>query len=147
MNKRKRKTDKLMSFTWATVDRDFSDRPHYLHKSLSHLWGRKIYYDFTKTDNEHTLEVLVALQSHFIFMYLGDCQWSDFTNGGKRLMKLQTIQNGIILMKSFMVLMVSVQLPTKLSTENHQQRLWSRNLQLWCIVWASKNPFKIFFHK
>ena len=71
-----------MSFTWATVDRDFSDRPHYLHKSLSHLWGRKIYYDFTKNDNEHTLEVLETLQSHFIFMYRGDSQWSDLTNGG-----------------------------------------------------------------
>ena len=70
-----------MSFTWATVDRDFSDRPHYLHKSLSHLWGRKIYQDFTKNDNEHTLEVLETLQSHFIFMYRGDSQWSDFTNG------------------------------------------------------------------
>ena len=52
-----------MSFTWATVDRDFSDRPHYLHKSLSHLWGRKIYYDFTKNDKEHTLQVLKVSKS------------------------------------------------------------------------------------
>ena len=52
-----------MSFTWATVDRDFSDRPHYLHKSLSHLWGRKIYYDFTKNGNEHALVVLKVTKS------------------------------------------------------------------------------------
>ena len=43
-----------MSDRWPRLLR----QTHYLHKSLSHLWGRKIYYDFTKTDNEHTLEVL-----------------------------------------------------------------------------------------
>ena len=72
-----------MSFTWATVDRDFSDRPTtYIKVCLIYEVEKSITILRKLTMNTPSRSYLGTLQSHFIFIHRGDCQWSDLTNGG-----------------------------------------------------------------
>ena len=68
-----------MSFTWATVDRDFSDRPTtYIKVCLIYEVEKSITILRKLTMNKPSRSYLGTLQSHFIFIRRGDCPMKWF---------------------------------------------------------------------